>query len=212
MDKKKIVHQLDTPYSTAKWPEIAPHDQDAILELLCTLLAPIGEHRAQYGKSSKGKRDKKRKRALEKDGKESTSPSPPSPELMAHVDVGLVAVTRRLQGMTAKSQREDADRVGAVAMADKSSAQRPYSAVFVVRAAQPSILNSHLPQMIAAASKACPSQEPVRLVATLMTFVREHVPFIPLDWLPGAQSGEFQPTKINSVATTIGLRKQITKP
>ncbi|KAJ1337590.1 ribonuclease P/MRP protein subunit POP3 [Microdochium nivale] len=238
MDKKKIVHQLDTPYSTAKWPELALHDQDAILELLCTLLAPIGEYRAQNVTRSKGKREKKRKRALAKDDKVPTPPSPPPPELMDHVEVGLVAVTRRLQGMGVAPKGTNSSQPAAVD--GKTSTKRPYSAVFIARAAQPSILNGHLPQMIAVASKTRPDHDPVRLVglskacearlsealgiprvscialdadapnaAMLLTFVRAHVSAIPLAWLPEAQVGEFQTTKINHMATTIGARKQV---
>ncbi|KAH7041163.1 uncharacterized protein B0I36DRAFT_20097 [Microdochium trichocladiopsis] len=241
MDKKKIVHQLDTPYSTAKWPEIALDDQDTVLELLCTLLSPIGEHRAQHVQRSKGKRDTKRKRTEKSPGTIKAPSPPPAPELLSHIDVGLVAVTRRLQNLS-KDTRADPPKIQLLATGEDKAVQRPCAAVFVARASQPSILNSHLPQLIAVASQALPDEEPIRLFGiskscearlsdalgiprvsciamdadapgakTILSFVRERVPPVTLEWLAVARSGEYQTTNIKHVATTIGARKQVAK-
>jgi ribonuclease P/MRP protein subunit POP3 len=47
---------------------------------------------------------------------------------------------------------------------DEWSENRFYSAIFVARSGQPNALSSHLPRMVAAASKSHPSQSPTRLV------------------------------------------------
>ncbi|KAI0840467.1 hypothetical protein F5Y06DRAFT_241102 [Hypoxylon sp. FL0890] len=161
MDKKKITYQLDTPYSATSWPSITLEDQETILELLCTLLGSLGQYRSEYVQLSRGKRDKKRKR------KAPTTPSkdlppPPAPELKSYVDVGLTAVTRHLQEIASKAKNVEAN------LEDKRLSQETsitsYSVIFVARSGYPSALSSHLPQMVAVASKSHPEQTPIRLV------------------------------------------------
>ena len=206
-----------------------------------SLLSPIGEHRARHVSHSKGKRDKKRKRGETKEENVFPPASPPPPELVSHIDVGLVAVTRRLQqsGTWLNAEHSKTEYTSGVA---SETSRKPYAVVFVARAAQPSILNSHLPQLIAVASQACTEKEPIRLfgiskacearlsealglprascialddgapgAAVLLDFVRKHVSPITLDWLAMARTGDFQSTSIKHIATTIGMRKQTTK-
>ncbi|KAK9775075.1 hypothetical protein SCAR479_08349 [Seiridium cardinale] len=161
MDKKKFMFQLDTPYSATTL-----EDQDTILELLCTLLSPIGHHRLRYIKPSKGKREKKRKRKEAANGDVQTV-TPPAPEIGTFVDVGLSAVTRFLQSESAETGKEAKDKSQDLNCQESSqgtASSAPYSAVFIARSGQPSILNSHLPQLIAVASRKNPSSEPIRLV------------------------------------------------
>lgn len=160
---------------------------------------------------------------------------------MSHIDVGLVAVTRRLQQSGTRVDAEHSKTDHAPNVTSETS-RKSYAVVFVARAAQPSILNSHLPQLIAVASQACPGKEPIRLFgiskaceailsealgiprascialdddapgsAMLLQFVREHVSPITLDWLAVSKTGNFQSTNIKHIATTIGTRKQIAK-
>ncbi|KAI0434001.1 hypothetical protein F5Y09DRAFT_297466 [Xylaria sp. FL1042] len=159
--KKKTVFQLDTPYSAVPWPHIPPNDQDTILELLCNLLSPLGHYRAQHTHVSKGNRFKKRKRKEQSD-EETAPPVPPVPELQSYVDIGLSCVSRCLQKTTSEGSERRYSRHDQ--KSDKTHPSRFYSVIFVTRSGQPNALSSHLPQMVAVASKSHPSQAPTRLV------------------------------------------------
>ncbi|KAK7940915.1 uncharacterized protein PG986_013302 [Apiospora aurea] len=150
MEKKKYLHQLDTPYSAATWPDISTDDQDAILELLCNFLSPLGTFRKQHAQPSKGKRMKKRKRHVA-DSTDMGLLTPSVPAISRHVDIGLTTVTRYLQEPSIRTH-------------DTTEPCRRYSVIFVARSGQPSGINSHLPQMVAAASGLQPPQSPIRLV------------------------------------------------
>ncbi|ERT01507.1 ribonuclease P/MRP protein subunit POP3 [Sporothrix schenckii 1099-18] len=121
MSRRKIP-ELDTPFSSVEWPMISQEDQDTILELLCSLLAPLGQHRHDHVEPSRGKRSRRRSRQRSKEngsggkadggaflkeevrvktaGKPETKDPkddvPPFPELVRFVDVGLVSITREL--------------------------------------------------------------------------------------------------------------------
>ncbi|XXH05067.1 hypothetical protein Hte_011491 [Hypoxylon texense] len=238
MEKKKTVYQLDTPYSAVSWPSITLEDQETILELLCALLAPLGQYRSTYTQLSKGKRDRKRKRKAA--GMDHMDvPPPPMPELQSFIDVGLSAVTRSLQeaskvGQDKKSNSEDVLPSG-------KPPPPPYSAIFVARSGQPNALNSHLPQMAAVASNSHPSQTPIRLVGlskscgerlseslgiprvsciglredapnskALVEFTRQHVPTIEVQWLDEVKQAEHLKTNIKEIKTSVGS-KQVKK-
>ncbi|KAI1752846.1 hypothetical protein F4782DRAFT_498790 [Xylaria castorea] len=234
--KKKLVFQLDTPYSAVSWPQILPKDQDTILELLCNLLSPLGHYRSRYIHASKGHRAKKRKRK-ELPDEETTLPVPPAPELKSYVDIGLSCVTQSLQktaseGAEASSVRDDQDP-------RDRPATRFYSAIFVARSGQPNALSSHLPQMVAVACKSHPLQPPTRLVELpracegrlyeslgiprvscigiyidapnsdgLVDFTQEHVPLVKVPWLQEATCAEYRGTKINTIMTVMGAKKK----
>ncbi|KAI0481446.1 hypothetical protein F4859DRAFT_474763 [Xylaria cf. heliscus] len=235
--KKKLVFQLDTPYSAVSWPQIPQKDQDVILQLLCNLLSPIGHYRSQHIHASKGNRAKKRKRQETSD-KETTLPVPPVPELKSYVDIGLSCVTNSLQktasgGARAGSLQDDQGPMD-------RQASRFYSAIFVARSGQPNALSSHLPQMVAVACKSHPSLPPTRLVElpracegrlyealgiprvscigicvdapnsdALVNFTREHVPVVKVLWLEEASCAEYQGTKINTIETIMGAKKKM---
>ncbi|KAL1899451.1 RNase P and RNase MRP subunit [Sporothrix stenoceras] len=122
MSRRKVP-ELDTPFSSVEWPIIPQKDQDIILELLCTLLAPLGQYRRDRVASSRGKRSRRRSRQRAKGNSASSEPDggaslkaeakvekmtekletkqakdnvPPLPELARFVDVGLVSITREL--------------------------------------------------------------------------------------------------------------------
>ncbi|KAI1074725.1 hypothetical protein F5B20DRAFT_562778 [Whalleya microplaca] len=237
MEKKKIMYQLDTPYSAVSWPQITFEDQDTILELLCTLLTPLGRYRVEHIQPSRGKRDKKRKRRTP--GLPASDLSlPPIPELNSYIDVGLPAVTRCLQEMASMSGDPDSTMEDNPS-SSKSSSTRCYSAIYVARSGQPNTLNGHLPQMVTVASKADPKRTPIRLVGlskdceerlsaslgiprvscigiredapnskALVDFTRKHVPVIEVPWLEEARRAEHRETNINTIETSIGIRKQ----
>ncbi|TVY13676.1 hypothetical protein LARI1_G008407 [Lachnellula arida] len=179
--KTKTIFQLDSPFTRIQWPEINPEQQDTILELLCSILSPIGQHRLNHIQPSKGKRDKKRKR---KEAKLAEVPSdtskPPVPEISSFVVVGLNSITRHLESSSKASKPKQArDYVIEVTKAhepanakileitnpeDKPQPSPHLSAIFVPRSSQPSILHTHLPQLIATASKEHPDLPATRLV------------------------------------------------
>ncbi|KAF8423257.1 hypothetical protein EV426DRAFT_602824 [Tirmania nivea] len=67
--KTRITYVIDNPFCQIDWPTIdSKLDQDLILELLCSLLSPIGDYRRLHitPTTSKGKRAKKTARAARK--------------------------------------------------------------------------------------------------------------------------------------------------
>ncbi|KAL7788280.1 hypothetical protein V8C37DRAFT_238085 [Trichoderma ceciliae] len=228
--KKRLVHHLETPFSTSSWPEISIEDQDSILELLCNLLSPIGQHRRIHVKPSKGKRAAKREKRmkvkLNEVAESAKIPAPPSPELSASVDVGFNYITKNL-GFISKSSEE------------VNHPPKDYSMIFVARGSQSPAFNHHFPQLVAAASRNLPEKEKIRLVgfskpcserigSTLSISrvssiaISRHAPgaeallavvesiVAPVDscWLneiPGAAT--YKTTQIASVETTIGTKR-----
>ncbi|KAL8387905.1 hypothetical protein RB595_009586 [Gaeumannomyces hyphopodioides] len=218
MDRKRLVHQLDTPYSTVEWPHIQQDDQDSILELLCNLLSPLGVHRRRYGSQSKGKRSKAKRK---EQGQLEEAPAaeavkPPPPELGRYVDVGLTRSGKGVAGGGA------ADII-------------PYTIVFVARSGQSSAFHCHFPQMVAVASesspvllvgfsKACedrlseclgiPRASSVALRAdapqsqALLGFVRQKVAPVGIPWLREAATAGYQETKINTIEAPVGRKRQ----
>ncbi|KAK3333231.1 hypothetical protein B0T19DRAFT_120331 [Cercophora scortea] len=169
MDRKKVVHRLETPFSTVEWPQISQDDQDLILSLLCSLLAPLGSHRKSNNPSSKGRRKRSRNGALlEAAGEAPALPAVPVPELTAFVDVGLANISRNLQARSTKTGAdpvpEKGDGVAKSAKAAAEAAKPPYNIVFAARSGQSSAFHSHFPQMVAVASESLPSDKSIMLV------------------------------------------------
>ncbi|KAB5570069.1 hypothetical protein GE09DRAFT_1170934 [Coniochaeta sp. 2T2.1] len=165
MDRKRTVHQLDTPYSTVKWPQISHDDQETILELLCSLLSPLGHHRRSFITPSKGKRAKRKKRKTA-EPQAADNAIPPVPGVAKDVDLGLANISRSLEKVSATSkqnQPEASEATGHEGVSNESTPES-YAVVFVARSGQPSAFHSHFPQMVAVASKAVPSKQPIRLV------------------------------------------------
>ncbi|KAM0454929.1 hypothetical protein ACHAPV_008070 [Trichoderma viride] len=227
--KKRLVHHLDTPFSTSSWPEVSIDDQDSILELLCSLLSPIGQHRKSHARPSKGKRAAKRdkKLATKLDGPANTPklPTPRSLELSACVDIGFNSIAQNLGSPSKPSE-----------VAKPSP--KDYSMVFVARGSQSPAFNHHFPQMIAAASRNLPEKEKIRLVGfskpcserigntlgiprvssiaisrhapgaeALLAVVENLVAPVDSPWLSEVPNTEYKTTQIASVETTIGTKR-----
>ncbi|KAL8387904.1 hypothetical protein RB595_009586 [Gaeumannomyces hyphopodioides] len=238
MDRKRLVHQLDTPYSTVEWPHIQQDDQDSILELLCNLLSPLGVHRRRYGSQSKGKRSKAKRK---EQGQLEEAPAaeavkPPPPELGRYVDVGLASITRGLQQAAADGNHNGAKTRSGKGVAGGGAADIiPYTIVFVARSGQSSAFHCHFPQMVAVASesspvllvgfsKACedrlseclgiPRASSVALRAdapqsqALLGFVRQKVAPVGIPWLREAATAGYQETKINTIEAPVGRKRQ----
>ncbi|KAK2624651.1 hypothetical protein QTJ16_005844 [Diplocarpon rosae] len=185
--KPRTIYQLDSPFTNISWPEILDKHQDTILNLLCSILAPIGQHRRNHVTTSRGKRSQKRKRAEEKQniGNLETPKAPLQPEISRFVVIGLNSITRDLESLSQKFKsqtehsKEDASSKAdstphvdiathAAAATLSPSATTPickhFSTIFVPRSSQPSILHAHLPQLVATASRAHPCLPATRLV------------------------------------------------
>ncbi|KAL7918020.1 hypothetical protein ACQKWADRAFT_324181 [Trichoderma austrokoningii] len=223
--KKRLVHHLDTPFSTSSWPEVSIDDQDSILELLCSLLNPLGEHRRTHVKPSKGKRAAKRekKAAMKLDAAQNLPklPTPRSSELSACVDVGFNCITKILSKTS-----------------DVANPSKDYSMVFVARGNQSPAFNHHFPQMVASASRNLPEKEKIRLVGfskpcserignalgiprissvaisrhapgaeALLAVVENLVAPVDSPWLDEVPNTEHKTTQISSVETTIGTKR-----
>lgn len=81
---------------------------------------------------------------------------PQPPERASAVDVGLSAITRRLQGLASAEHTSS--------VSSSTSHRDTYSLIFVARSGQSSAFNGHFPQMVAVASHATPDTAPIRLV------------------------------------------------
>ncbi|KAL8295118.1 hypothetical protein RB597_008442 [Gaeumannomyces tritici] len=237
MDRKRLLHQLDTPYSTVEWPHIQQDDQDSILELLCNLLSPLGEYRRRYGSQSKGKRSKAKRK---EQGQLEEAPAaeavkPPPPELGIYVDVGLASITRGLQQAAADGGPDGAKTRGGKAAGGGDAGTVPYAVVLVARSGQSSAFHCHFPQMVAVAStsspvrlvgfsKACedrlseclgiPRASSVALRAgapqsqALLDFVGQKVAPVEIPWLREAAAAGYQETKINTTEAPVGRKRQ----
>ncbi|TLD15488.1 uncharacterized protein PgNI_01303 [Pyricularia grisea] len=236
MERKRLLHQLDTPYSAVQWPHVLPEDQDTVLELLCSLLSPLGDYRRAHLVPSKGKRSKKKSKKQASDGQPpgSERPRPPPPELSAFVDIGLANITRCLQ--------EDSGSSIISPSGDEKSHENlkgtPYAMILVARSGHSSAFHSHFPQMVAMASQSRPNQPAIRLVGfskscedrlsdclgiprvssvalragaplskPLIGFVRQNVPAIEIPWVEEVAAG-YQETKIKTIEAPVGRKKQ----
>lgn len=165
MERKRLVHQLDTPYSSVQWPRVSPEDQDTALELLCSLFSPLGDYRRAHLVPSRGKRSKRKSKGKTSEDQnteiEDTRPSPPPPpELSGFVDVGLASITRVLQQYGQASVVSSSSDKGS----QRTSEGLPYTMIFVARSGHSSAFHSHFPQMVAVASRSRPDQPAIRLV------------------------------------------------
>ncbi|RSM04661.1 hypothetical protein CEP52_006671 [Fusarium oligoseptatum] len=212
--RKRVVHQLDTPFSTVSWPAVSPEDQDTILELLCD---------GQRANVQLGRKKDDKKAA----GTTEEPPVPPMPEIDASIDVGLNSITRNLQALSQSDEE-----------AAQGKPERQYLMIFVARGNQASTFNCHFPQMAAAASKSLPSPDKIRLVGfsnpcsdrlsaclgvprvssiaiakdapgagALQEFVLKSVPPAEAAWLDASRDAQHLTTKINAIETTVGPKR-----
>lgn len=164
---------------TVPRPTISQENQDVILQLLCNLLSPIGQHRRHHVQPSQGRRRRRQTRQANKpasketgndaslaadrttgpeeeclpDPKRQSDNVPPPPDLSRFVDVGLVAITRELAKYALPITSISAQNTLPTSNTSPLSSTTPYAAVFVVRSGHPSAFYSHFPQMVAVASQ-----------------------------------------------------------
>lgn len=197
-----------------------------------SLLSPICQYRNSYIRPSQGKKAKARKRKRDQSGEAKVQPPvPPPPAVAATVDVGLANITRTLAALSSKTQARSEET-------DDKASGSPYAVIFVVRSGTPSTFFSHLPQMVAVASREL--KEPIRLVGfsksceeklsaclgiprvssvalragasgqskALVDLVRKQVAPVEAQWVEDGGKGEFRETKINSIQAPIGAKRQ----
>lgn len=142
-----------------------PADQESLTELLCNIISPIGLHRTNHSIPSKGKKDKKRKRALAIE----TLPIPVPPTISSFVVVGLNNIVRRLASISHKSKPQSAvdDHHADISLGKENKLNHRdghFAAILVVSPFTPPIVNSMLPQLVFTASLAPPELHKTRLV------------------------------------------------
>ena len=138
---------------------VAAGDQETILELLCNLLSPIGQHRSLHITPSKGKRSKRHARkpstpsthessqdvtsrqATDKQAPNAVAAAPAlAPPISSHVTVGFNSTFRRLQ----ESSRHTAPSTLNTSLTDDRPSMPSLAAIFVLGPYNPSF-HAHLP-------------------------------------------------------------------
>ncbi|KAI4147511.1 MAG: hypothetical protein LQ340_005519 [Diploschistes diacapsis] len=136
-------------------------------------MMPIGDHRRKHLGPSRGKRDRKSKRAKAKIAAVEQSaalpeskPSPP-PEILEGITVGYNSTHRALEalvqpvgGIMQSNERTS----GPVEAATIERTSRKLAAVFIDRSAQPKIMYHHLPLLVSAASSRSEEEAAIHLV------------------------------------------------
>jgi ribonuclease P/MRP protein subunit POP3 len=144
---------------------LSSQDEADIVDLLCWLLEPIGRHRKEHLKPSRGSSSRKRKRKAAQHATSSTDamPAPPNPAISSHITLGFNTTIRYLESLSAISTPQP---LGGPTLEQSKSIGllAPLSAVFVCCAGLPPILTSSLPLLTATASLAFPDEPPTRLI------------------------------------------------
>ena len=152
--KAKTIFSLEAPInlSPPQWPAQTPEQAQAIIDLLCNLIQPLGDHKrmlktisnndtiSETAASPKPKNNKrKRKRGSQDVNNNKSHP------LIPHVLVGFNNVTSVLEKL---SKALIPKSMPSHLCSDQITQSRQLSAVFVARSdSQPSALNAHLPML-----------------------------------------------------------------
>ncbi|KAF1847396.1 uncharacterized protein K460DRAFT_402753 [Cucurbitaria berberidis CBS 394.84] len=98
----KAMFKTSSPFTDTQWPQISQQDQDILLDLICNLITPLGDHRRNHIHPSKGKKRKRPCKAAQNDTTMGEAPPPP-PEIGKHMLIGLNSVTRHLEALAARN-------------------------------------------------------------------------------------------------------------
>ncbi|KAF2126068.1 hypothetical protein P153DRAFT_388818 [Dothidotthia symphoricarpi CBS 119687] len=162
------IFKTSSPFTETKWPQISYDDQKIIIDLVCNLLTPLGDHRKTHIPPSRGK-SKKRKRAT---NPAETDPPPPPPALKHHILIGLNSMTRHLEALashTAPSafRTEGQDTSTTDTSNPSITTPRPLSLILLTTPHPPSSpSHAHIPTLLHLANQP-PSKSPPTLLVPL---------------------------------------------
>ncbi|KAI9864072.1 MAG: hypothetical protein M1813_003389 [Trichoglossum hirsutum] len=137
--RSKTIFSLDSPFSSVQWPEVPIEHQTTILDLLCSILSPIGRYRSSQIVPSNGKRSRKRKKkeaqsvdpASDIKSSITSTPqqaginhSPPQPEISPYLTIGLNSTTRVLELLAQKSMPESLSLYRSLPSASRATAAK----------------------------------------------------------------------------------------
>ncbi|KAL9623597.1 MAG: hypothetical protein Q9160_002053 [Pyrenula sp. 1 TL-2023] len=178
--RRKITHALKKPHEDAEIADLAPEDQQVLLEMLCSLLEPLGTYRAQYIQPSDGKRKKRRQKRTTKKVETTDQwtnahvdrppPSPPVPEppdTSDHVLVGFNVLNRHLEALAAFTTPADPKPQTSEVQTDSQQAPKapaPVAAIFYPTRDVSTLLTHHLPFLCHLASFNQPNHPAIRLI------------------------------------------------
>ncbi|KAF2100377.1 hypothetical protein NA57DRAFT_54469 [Rhizodiscina lignyota] len=234
MSKGKPIFTVGSPYTAPSWPHLKPDEQGAIVDLLCSVLSPIGHHRVTNTHPSKGKRQKKRKRdsASDESIPDANLTETREPGIANFVTVGLNSTSRHLEALSAplKDQTKQTSEVV------QSEYRPPLSAIFLPKARN-DMIYAHLPLLAQTASSAqnLPAHSATRLVPldskheqklasslglpragvvglmegapgtdALIEYVRSKVEPIDVPWLREAAEAKYMGLKVDAVEVKKG--------
>lgn len=124
-------------------------------------MSPIGRYRANHIEPSKGKKDRKRKRARIATKTPSTLP-PSAPEISSYVVVGTNNILRKLEMLSRKSKPQSTSDT--TAELSPIMTNDHFTAIFVVPSLISPTLDSMLPQLVHTASLQHPGLPRTRLI------------------------------------------------
>ncbi|KAI8942196.1 hypothetical protein NX059_000282 [Plenodomus lindquistii] len=151
----KPVFKTSTPFTQTKWPHIAQDDQETIIDLVCNLIAPIGDHRRAHLHPSKGKKRKRTTDPFPNDTSSSTPPPPP--EIGNHILTGLNAITRHLEHLVTRNapatllaSKAPSSTAWAASIPPKTAPDADELAIVIVTHPKPgsSLAHAHIPTLL----------------------------------------------------------------
>ncbi|KAK9320264.1 hypothetical protein V1517DRAFT_329886 [Lipomyces orientalis] len=161
-DKRRVVFRpvLDNPHVKVLWPAVSADDGQLFVDLLCSLLQPVGTY---ISTKSKVKKQKKTLTATACSSQAAEQLQKPArPDVLNYLTFGFNPTTFALEAQTSSIYAQPsyiAPIKHTTAVSSKKASKRPLTAVFVSRSdITPALLLSHFPTLCASSSM------PVKLV------------------------------------------------
>ncbi|KAF1967781.1 hypothetical protein BU23DRAFT_559117 [Bimuria novae-zelandiae CBS 107.79] len=148
----KPVFKTARPYSHTHWPALTSVTRTNIMDSLCNLLQPLGDHRKTYIHPSAGKKRKRANKTSQKEAHELPDAPPPPPEIGNHILIGLNSVTRHLEALAAQTAPQDKEKQNPSDQGQdqsKTSNPRPVALVLIPHNHPTSSLpHAHIPTLV----------------------------------------------------------------
>ncbi|KAJ4355806.1 RNase P and RNase MRP subunit [Didymosphaeria variabile] len=167
----KPIFRTARPYTETEWPALTSVQRRNIMDLLCSLLQPLGDHRRAHIRPSKGT---KRKREARKDAQSEQPANPPPPhppEIQTHILIGLNSVIRHLESLAAQNAPPTAPSHGEETLsprvkASDAGAPRPLALVLIPHNHPPASLpHANIPTLVHLSTMDSPPEKATRLLA-----------------------------------------------